>query len=265
MVIEAGAQDAKAASIRQWTADPCGPDASDAVGLLAGRRAYAPWMADALDYRGAVGLDVLDVGCGQGIDLCEFAMAGATVTGIDLTPRHVELAHQHLYELGLDGRVVEGDAEDLPFPDRAFDRVCSNGVLHHTPDMPRALQEIRRVLRPSGYATVVVYNRDSAHYWVKQVLHYGVLRGQLLREHRMANVLSANVERSSIRARPLVRVYSHAALRRLFLQAGFVNVSVRASPLQPSEAFPTWHLLRRTHGFLGRIRLGWYLIVQARP
>src|SRR5919201_206968 len=92
--------DVKQRSIAQWTADPCGPSTTGAAELLAARREYAPFMAEALDYEGAKGLRVLDVGCGQGIDLCEYALAGARVTGIDLTPRHVELARRHLDELG---------------------------------------------------------------------------------------------------------------------------------------------------------------------
>ena len=68
-----------------------------------------------------------------------------------------------------------GDAERLPFEDASFDRVSSNGVLHHTPDMLGSLREIRRVLRPGGRATIIVYNRNSLHYWLHQVAVHGVL------------------------------------------------------------------------------------------
>ena len=68
-------------------------------------------MAEELDYAGSTGLDVLDVGCGQGIDVARYAQAGATATGVDLTPRHVELARAHLAALGLDATIELGDAE----------------------------------------------------------------------------------------------------------------------------------------------------------
>jgi ubiquinone/menaquinone biosynthesis C-methylase UbiE len=249
----------KRRAVAQWTADPCGPKAHDARELMAARRAYEPFMSDVLDYEGASGLSVLDVGCGQGIDLCEYALQGANVTGIDLTPRHIELARQHLDELGLEGSVVLGDAEDLPFPDETFDRVSSNGVLHHTPDMPRALSEIHRVLRRGGRATIIVYHRDGGLYWIEQVLRYGLLQGQLLRERSMANVLSRNVERSSIRARPLVRVYSRRVLRRLVAEAGFTNITVTPSPFRALDTFLTRYLPRRTHKALSRLPIGWYL------
>ena len=79
-----------------------------------------------------------------------YARAGARVTGVDLTPRHVAVGApaRRGARSGGDNRL--GDAERLPLPDASFDRVSSNGVLHHTPDMPAALREIRRVLRPGG-------------------------------------------------------------------------------------------------------------------
>ena len=194
--------DAKRAAIEQWTADPC--EARSAAGtpgerdyferLLAARHEYADWMADALGYGTAAGTRVLDVGCGQGIDVAQFARHGADAYGVDLTPRHVELARRHLEVSGLRADVRVGDAERLPFDDGFFDRVTSNGVLHHTPDMPSALREIRRVLRPDGGANVLVYNRNSLYYWFNLVLLTGILKGQLLREGSMANVLSATVD-----------------------------------------------------------------------
>lgn len=268
---------AKAAAVEQWTADPCGSDSVDgapgsasyAEDLLRMRAEYAPWMADSLDYAGSRGLDVLDVGCGQGIDLMNYARNGARATGVDLTPRHVELARAHLAALGLEGTVVQGDAETLPFPDASFDRVSSNGVLHHTPGMDQALAEIARVLRPGGRATVIVYNRRSLHYWVEQVLHEGFMRRKLFREGSMEGVLSSGVEHSSIDARPLVRVYGPAELRRMMQAAGLAGVEVDVRHFLPSDTFLTLALHRRgllpgpaALDRLGRVA-GWYLVARA--
>lgn len=261
--VMSSAIDHKRRAIEQWTADPCGPIVDDPSRLLTARRDYAPFMADVLDYATTRGLSVLDVGCGQGIDLCEYGLAGAKVTGVDLTPRHVELACRNLEALGLDGTVIEGDAENLPFPDESFDRVSSNGVLHHTPDVALALREIHRVLRPGGRAIIVVYNRDSGHYWVEQVLRFGALHGHLLQEHTMSNVLSRNVEDSSIGARPLVRVYSRGSFRRLLGDAGFGNVTVRVSPFRAADTFLTRHLPSSVKAALSTLPLGWYLTASA--
>ena len=265
---------AKQEAVRQWTADPCGPDISAPPGtaeaieqLVIGRRAYAPWFPQALGYASTAGLDVLDVGCGQGIDVVEYARAGARVTGIDLTQRHVELARSHVEALGLTAHIVQGDAERLPFADTSFDRVSSNGVLHHTPDMPAALREIRRVLRPGGEARIVVYNRRSFHYWLSQVLLEGIFYRGLLEERSMEGVLARNVERTSINARPLVRVYSPPRLRAMLSQASFTGVctsvggfNVEDTPISAVIARHTRLLdSPRVREKIGRIG-GWYVM-----
>lgn len=267
----------KQAAVEQWTADPCEERSSSGEPgtrayferLLAARRDYAPWMDGALDYAGAGGLDLLDVGCGQGIDLARFAMAGARVTGVDLTPRHVELARAHLAALGLAGEVESTDAEALPFRPCSFDRVSSNGVLHHTPRLDLALEGIARVLRPGGLATVIVYNKASLHYWLNQVVWEGIVRGGLMREGSMAGVLSAGVEYSRVGARPLVRVYSPRSMRRHLRAARFERVTTEVRQFKVEDAFPVAVLARvapqlRRPSALDAIarRAGWYVVAR---
>jgi ubiquinone/menaquinone biosynthesis C-methylase UbiE len=265
---------AKQAAIDQWSADPCGPETESEPGtrpyfeeLLNGRSKYAPWMADVLDYDGSRGLDVLDVGCGQGIDVARYASAGARTTGIDLTPRHVELTNAHLGAMSLEAEVLRADAESLPFSAGSFDRLSSNGVLHHTPDMPAALREAHRVLRRGGEARIIVYNRRSLHYWVEQVGRQGLLERQLFQEGSMEGVLSRGVEVSTVGARPLVRVYSPRALRRLMSGAGFSDVSTSVRHFSTGDTFITQAIARRSTVLdrpalldrVGRL-LGWYVV-----
>ena len=185
-------EDAKRAAVEQWTADPCGSNAAEGEpgsrsyfeDLLRARFEYGPWMPESLGYDETKGLRVLDVGCGQGIDVYRYALAGARATGIDLTPRHVELSRAHLEAMGLEAEIVQGDAEALPFPDASFDRVSSNGVLHHTPDMPAALREIRRVLAPE--------RRGPRHRLQPKLLpllaQAGALRGRAPRRPRQGTL-----------------------------------------------------------------------------
>jgi ubiquinone/menaquinone biosynthesis C-methylase UbiE len=265
---------AKAAAVEQWTADPCGSTEVEAeigspsyfANLDAMRHDYAPWMDEVLGYAETSGLRVLDIGCGQGIDLVRYARAGAIVTGIDLTPRHAEIARAHLSSAGLEGTVVQGDAESLPFDSGSFDRVSSNGVLHHTPGIEPALKEANRVLKSGGEARIVLYNKSSLHYWLNQVLFSGLIKGGLRREGSMDGVLSTGVEESSIGARPLVNVYTPKQTREMLERAGFVDVRSEVAHFHVDDAFLYRRLamlapkLRdpRTLERVGR-RAGWYV------
>jgi arsenite methyltransferase len=114
------------------------------------------------------GEDVLDVGCGAGMDtLVAAQMVGPTgsVTGIDMTPEMVVKARGSVAEMGLDNAtIIEGSAEHLPFDDATFDVVISNGVIDLIPDKDAVFSEITRVLRPGGriqLADVTIQNPVS--------------------------------------------------------------------------------------------------------
>jgi len=100
------------------------------------------------------GEDVLDIGCGAGMDtLVAAQMTGetGTVTGIDMTPDMAAKARRSAAEMGLSNvTIVDGSAERLPFRDASFDVVISNGVIDLIPDKDAVFSEIARVLRPGG-------------------------------------------------------------------------------------------------------------------
>jgi arsenite methyltransferase len=102
----------------------------------------------------APGEDVLDVGCGAGLDsLVAAQMVGSegSVTGIDMTPEMLAKARSSAEELQLGNvRFVDGEAERLPFDDESFDVVISNGVVDLIPDKDAVFSELHRVLRPGG-------------------------------------------------------------------------------------------------------------------
>ena len=97
---------------------------------------------------------VVDVGCGAGIDsLIAARMVGSEgrVVGVDMTLAMLEKARRGAAEAGADNvEFREGVMEELPVEDGWADVVISNGVLNLTPDKPRALAEMRRVLGPNG-------------------------------------------------------------------------------------------------------------------
>jgi ubiquinone/menaquinone biosynthesis C-methylase UbiE len=112
------------------------------------------------------GRDVLEVGCGLGTDGINFARAGAVYTGIDLTEASIDLVRRRFEIESLTANLKVADAESLPFAGASFDLAYSHGVLHHTPDTQRAVDELRRVLRPGGTAMVMLYHKNSYNYYV---------------------------------------------------------------------------------------------------
>jgi ubiquinone/menaquinone biosynthesis C-methylase UbiE len=101
-----------------------------------------------------LGEQVVDVGSGAGIDsLIAAKMVGPNgqVIGVDMTPAMLQKARKSATEAGLGNvKFRKGLAESLPVPDRWADLIISNGVLNLVPDKLAALQEMARVLKPTG-------------------------------------------------------------------------------------------------------------------
>jgi len=97
------------------------------------------------------GSRVLDVACGTGVVAITAALAGAEVSGLDLSPALIATARCNAMlcpDVSLD--FVEGDAEALPYPDRHFDVVLSQFGHMFTPRPAVVLSEMLRVLKPGG-------------------------------------------------------------------------------------------------------------------
>lgn len=109
-------------------------------------------VLDTVAARSAVALDVIDVGCGTGAHAIALARRGHRVVGVDYANGMIIRANANRpAELAPQLRFQFADlANRLPFDDNAFDRVLSVSSLQAVPDPTFSLQEIRRVLKPSG-------------------------------------------------------------------------------------------------------------------
>jgi SAM-dependent methyltransferase len=108
------------------------------------------------------GEDVLDVACGTGNVAIRAAQAGATVTGLDLTPELFDAGRALAADAQVTVDWVQGDAEDLPFPDASFDVVASSFGCMFAPRHQVTADELARVLRPDGRLVVTGWAPDGA-------------------------------------------------------------------------------------------------------
>lgn len=171
MVVETSGDLLKEKVREYWNQHPCGTQFTQ---LELGSKEFfddverfrystQPFMHDLMEFNGFRKKKLLEVGCGLGTDLLQFARRGAIVTGVDLTPRGIELVRKRFAMEGLSVDARVADAEQLPFDDETFDAVYSFGVLHHTPNTAKAVNEVHRVLKPGGRIIIMLYHTRSAH------------------------------------------------------------------------------------------------------
>lgn len=209
---------------------------------------------------GLAGKDVLEIGCGLGFHTELMIRAGGKVISADLSESAVIATQARLRIKQLPGSVLQGDAEDLPFPTNSFDLVWSWGVIHHSTRTGRVVREIGRVLRPAGECRLMVYNRDSTaarailirHHLLKRKYKHQTLdetlnemsdgaRARFYTKDQFHDLLSAFFERVN------VRVYGQdadvvplpAKLRGVFLQKMSGDSVARALEARGSFLFAT--------------------------
>jgi len=204
---------------------------------------YLPGLVDFSSYEGK---NLLEIGCGAGIDLVRFARGGATVTGIDLSKTAIDLACKNFEqnEQNADLRVMNG--ERMQFADNTFDVVYAHGVLQYTADTEKMIAEAHRVLKPGGEAIMMVYNKYS---WLN--LMRNVTKVPL--EHEDAPVLkkfSASELKQMLRPFQDYRIIPERFPVKTRLHSGwkarlFNNVFVGAFNLMPRPWIRPfgWHLM----------------------
>lgn len=189
---------------------------------------------------------LLEVGCGIGVDSIQLAKCGFDVTAVDLTESALQVAKEFAVRRGVDVNFQLGNAEGLDFADASFDAVYSFGVLHHTPDIEKAVAEVRRVLKPGGTAYIMLYHRDSLVNLVHRAFRLPYESPKDRNDHC-----------------PVVYTYSRRGVRELF--GAYSSVKVEAAypftygfgPLTTKTPIS----IRRP---LGRA-IGWHLMIEAKP
>jgi ubiquinone/menaquinone biosynthesis C-methylase UbiE len=135
-----------------------------------------------IDFDSLKDKDVLEIGCGNGSHAQLLVEHARSYTGIDLTAYAVKSTTQRLDHLALNGTIKRMDAECMDFPNESFDYIWSWGVIHHSANTPQIVQEMHRVLRPSGEARVMVYHRNFWNYGVAAGIA-GIVHGKFFKKN----------------------------------------------------------------------------------
>ncbi len=114
------------------------------------------------------GQHVLDLGCGTATltILIKQMQPGVEVVGLDGDPKILAIAEAKAVKADVNVWLDQGLAFDLPYPDRAFERVVSSLVIHHltTANKQRTFKEIQRVLRPGGELHILDFGPPYNYY-----------------------------------------------------------------------------------------------------
>lgn len=213
-----------------------------------------PYVLPLIESFAGNGQNVLEIGCGLGADSRYISKLGSKITSLDLSFDNVALTLKGMHLLELKGQGVCSDAENLPFKDNSFDIVYSFGVLHHTPDTKRAIDEVCRVLKPGGKCIVMLYHKGYAYLYINLrfcLKRLSVSEDKLLSDHYDFT--------------PLSKMYSKKDAQKLFSKFKDVKFEVTTFAFGGVGINPRLRFLHKLlrNNFL-MDKLGQFLIIKAK-
>jgi ubiquinone/menaquinone biosynthesis C-methylase UbiE len=161
------------------------------------------------------GATALNIGCGAGDEALILARGGASCVAMDITAPAAEAADSLLQKI--DGGIgIQADARFIPLKSASVDIVYSSGVLHHSPDLPKSIAEIHRVLKPGGVAYIMLYATWSIMFLQEKLMRW---TGEQAWE-------------TEGRKNPCTTTYSAAECRKLFSAFDRVSIDKRGGSLR---------------------------------
>jgi ubiquinone/menaquinone biosynthesis C-methylase UbiE len=161
---------------------------------------------------------ILEVAPGPGYLAIELARLGPyQVTGLDISHSFVRIATENARQAGVSVDFRHGDAAHLPFPDESFDFVVCRAAFKNFSDPVGALDEIHRVLKPGGKASIIDLRQDASLREIDEEV-----RGMHL------SWLSALLTKLTFRTMLLKSAYSREALERVVAESRFGQGEIRS-------------------------------------
>jgi ubiquinone/menaquinone biosynthesis C-methylase UbiE len=172
------------------------------------------------------GSDVLEVAPGPGYLAIEMARRDLTVTSIDISHSFVRIAQENVRKANVTVDVRHGNASALPFADASFDFVVCVAAFKNFSDPVGAINEMHRVLRPGGQASIFDLRKDAT----REEIDAEVERMQL-------SAWNAWVTRWTFSLMLLKRAYSRAVFEQMAAQSCFGRCDVTSDGITSEFRF----------------------------
>jgi len=181
---------------------------------------------------------ILDVGCGGGLLAEGMASRGATVTGLDRSPKALQVARLHSTQSQIAVEYVENDAETWAETHAEhYDVVTCLEVLEHVPDVPRTVAACAAMIKPGGHFFFATLNRNPMSY-IKAILGAEYVLGWLPKgTHEYAKFIKPSEMHTALRAADLemkdLRGMSYAMLSDHFTLSDDLSVNYLGFAIKP--------------------------------
>ena len=131
-----------------------------------------PHIPSFAEFSSTNGKKVLEVGCGMATEGINYARAGATYTGTDLSIESLDLAKKRFEVYNKEGNFYLGNSEELSsfVPVETYDLIYSFGVIHHSPYPERIISEIKKYMNKDSVLKIMLYAKDS---WKNYMIEAG--------------------------------------------------------------------------------------------
>jgi len=215
------------------------------------------WVFDTL-VKLPANAEILELGCGHGLlwkENVDCIPPGWHVTLSDLSSGMLDAAWRNLVITGRAFQFKEIDAQSIPYEDAAFDAVIANHMLYHVPDRPKAITEIRRVLKPGGHfvaTTVGEKHMQEMNEWLGRVSS-GKLSGIFSLPFVMENGLEQL--KPFFRDITLTRYPDNLEVTEVEPIIGYIRSAITSSDLLEDELMKVQQELQTTLSQKGKISI----------
>lgn len=220
-----------------WDQNPCGGDWVSFEKKITWAFNVEPYILNYLRDDLLRNKHVLEIGCGQGFLLALLAKKSSKAVGLDLSNQSLHKARCGLTELRLQNfELVQGDAEKLPFDNQSFDTAYSIGVLHHTANTQKSIDEIYRVLKNNGTGIIMLYRKYTPKWLVVVTLRYLARLFNLVnwKQNRLIDTIrksekynNSNVGTAAVElfGCPVLKMYSFGQIKKMFKSFSSVKLT----------------------------------------